>query len=568
MVSPLCPVKSLKRIAIHKLATIPGGILRIPVEKCPMVFQYVKDVSLTRIYYTKILSNMSLREVERICGVQAFMHILARILDMKEASLKLQVYFCSYASEKLVVADHLYMFGLGDLVVQGYMKQSPRMQYFRLLSSSTPTSLPDPFAILPRLRYAPECVQSVGFHLVGIPEGEYNIPLVEVGPATLYKFLTNLLLCRMNQRWFEAWVFGLAALDAVRVGREKQDELFIIILELSLCSVNIGMPDKMTSGILAVAEDMRFSGPTRSFHWALCKSRTYVAAGKFKQEMFIFQKFFPRLRRRCLLRNQFLESHILGLLELAENHLIWSFLNSYMRVEESLNRSRGMGLCRDIEDNLDLMESPQKTLERYLRGRLHMMRACFEEDSCRRNELLSSARTEFEEVACSLDTGLMVVECEVLAEYLTRPYRYPTSKLDRFQKVTRSYYSRVQAETMVRIFLTNSFAIKKIKDGSIPLYTLYEHYASATLNGGYRLPLLRLLRYTAEEDQRIPTLLTELPNRKTMYKVNDECDDSEATTICEEDEVPTSKELVHYCFISEQAWCIGSTRCQNSVRQN
>jgi len=566
--APRFQVGSLKRIAIHKLATIPGGILKIPVKECSLVFQYLKDETLVKSYYTDNLSGMSLREVENLCGIKGFVHVLSRILDYKEAFLKLQVYLSSYASDKLWFADHLYMFGLGDLMVQGYLKWSPKMQFYRLLSS-TWTSLPNLYAILPKVRHSPKCDMSVGFHLANLPEEDTITPLIEVMPASVFKFLSNLIVCRMNQRWFEAWVFGLSALDAARENKGRQDELFIAALELSLCSVNIGMPHSLTSKLEHLAESMRFSNPMYCLHWALTKSRICVASGKFKEETSFFQKYLPRFHRTSLLRNQFLESHIRGQLELVENHFVWCFINSYMKCEERLNRSWGKEMCRDIEVNLDLMDPPQGSLGRYLRGRLYMMRACFEEDSDQREEFLSIAKCDFGEAVCSLDVGLRVTESEVLAEYLSHPHKVPFLILDKFQAITKSFYSRVHAETLVRIFVTNKFALNKINDGNIPLYSLYEHYTTATLNGGYRVSMLRLLRHTAEEDRRVPTLLTELPNRKSMYAVISEYIDSDASTESEDDEddVPKSKGLLHHCFVSEQAWCIGSTRCQNSVKQ-
>jgi len=241
-----------------------------------------------------------------------------------------------------------------------------------------------------------------------------------------------------------------------------------------------------------------------------------------------------------------------------------------MKIEDRMNRPWVEIMIKDMDENLDLMDPPYKATERYLRGRLHLMKACFEEDSNQGRGHLVFARSEFSEVVCTLDTGLKIVESEVLAEYLSQPYTVPFLILDKFQTITRSYHSRIYAETLVRIFLINKFVHKKISKGNIPLYSIYEHYTTATLNGGYRAHLLKLLRHTAEEDMRVPTLLTELPDRSTMYRANEECIDSEATTDSEdeEDNVPKSGSLLHHCYISEQAWCIGSTRCRNCVRLN
>jgi len=66
---------------------------------------------------------------------------------------------------------------------------------------------------------------------------------------------------------FEAWVFGLLALDTASESRDKEDEMFITALELSLCSVNIGLPESLMTRIPNLARCMRFSSPMCCFQW-------------------------------------------------------------------------------------------------------------------------------------------------------------------------------------------------------------------------------------------------------------------------------------------------------------
>lgn len=438
-----------------------------------------------------------LRGLETEFGTYKFLYILAEMMKNPELEIYTDIMFSILSNSAEMIPTNLYLCGFGQHLDQPLDKNPRGLLKFcqHLTEEDKPFFDTDSGIFLPCLKKDPELTSLVPCltHWIGGPAKRFENPDYHSEGHIYITHMSTSYALNMQARYFEAWAYGLAALD-----RKASFPLYTlrsgVYNQLAISSANLSLSPHITW--LCLAESVRVQNhPLQKWEWICASVQVLNAFGLFDLEEKLYRKGLEIIPEKSSWYQVLIRHHLRGLHHQVDNCLMVCVFMVNWEVPFHPNEDYLMRARRAVDKLWYECEKLESLgLKKYYKGYSFLYRCLFAQNLEMKQRMFKLALNTLTGAVHSLpDDELVKIEASVMVQHMNKQHVSDSDHHARWFQWTKTGESNTAADGFLRMGLLFYFAVPILENTDNTNYfaRALHNYKIANQSRGYRGHLLK-----------------------------------------------------------------------------